>query len=552
MAEIKGADLLAKSLAEQGVQFMFGVVGFPVGPLAEAAQRAGLPYIGMRNEQTASYAAGAVGFLTGRPGSCITVTGPGVIHGLAGLANAKENCWPMLLIGGASETYRNGMGAFQEERQVLIATPVSKWAHAIEHVHRIPFYVEMAVRQSIYGRPGPAYLDFADDLIGGTCDEDKVIQAQKCPDPPRIQTMPEYVDQALDVLQSAQRPLVIIGKGMAYSGAEEEVRAFIERTQLPFLASPMGKGVMPDDHPLSVGAARSLALQQADVVFLMGARFNWIMHFGLPPRYSKDVRVIQLDISPEAMHQNKPAEVALVGDGKAIVGQINQALSSRQWFYPKETPWRAAIAKKSTENAALIQPQKDDNSAPGGYYRLLKDVSAWVPKNAIICSEGASTMDIGRTQLNNYGSRQRLDAGSYGTMGVGLGFVIAACVVHPDRPVVHVSGNSAIGFSGMEMETLCRYGMPAKIVVFNNGGIGPGMGDIPNDPMLKMRPNSLIWGARYDLMMEAFGGKGFYVEDPRDLRGALDEAMNARGPALVNVKLSLGSQRKPQEFRWHS
>jgi 2-hydroxyacyl-CoA lyase 1 len=552
MAEIKGADLLARSLVEQGVQFMFGVVGFPVGPIAQAAQRAGLPYIGMRNEQQASYAAGAVGYMTGRPGSCITVTGPGVIHGLAGLANAKENCWPMLLIGGASETFRNGMGAFQEERQVLIATPVSKWAHSIEHVNRIPFYVEMAVRQSIYGRPGPSYLDIADDLIGGSCDESQVTPAQKCPDPPRMQTVPQYVEQALDVLQSAERPLVIIGKGMAYARAEDEVRAFIERTQVPFLASPMGKGVMPDDHPLSVGAARSLALQQADVVFLMGARFNWIMHFGLPPRYAPNVRVIQLDISPEAMHQNKPAEVAMVGDGKAIVGQLNDALKNRQWFYPKETPWRAAIAKKSAENAATIQPQKDDDSAPGNYYRLLKDIANWVPKDAIICSEGANTMDIGRTQLNNYLPRSRLDAGSYGTMGVGLGFVVAACVTHPDRPIVHVSGDSAIGFSGMEMETLCRYGLPAKIVVLNNGGIGPGMPEIPPDPMLKMKPNALIWGARYDLMMKAFGGHGAYVEDPKDLPAALEEAMRTPGPALVNVKLSQGSDRKPQQFRWHS
>ena len=542
MAEIKGADLLAKSLKEQGVQFMFGVVGFPVGPIATAAQKVGLPYIGMRNEQAASYAAGAIGYLTGRPGSCITVTGPGVIHGLAGLANAQSNCWPMVLIGGASETYRNGMGAFQEERQVMIATPVSKWAHAIEHVNRIPFYVEMAVRQSIYGRPGATYLDIADDLITGGCEESDVHEAARCPDPPRIQTMPEYVEQALDVLQSAQRPLVIIGKGMAHSRAEDEVRAFIERTQLPFLASPMGKGVMPDDHPLSVGAARSLALSQADVVFLMGARFNWIMHFGLPPRYNKDVRVVQLDISPEAMHQNKPAEVAMVGDGKAIVGQLNKALEGRQWFYPKETPWHAAIAKKSAENAAVIAPQIADDSAPGGYYRLLRDVAAWIPKNAIICSEGASTMDIGRTQLPNYNPRSRLDAGTYGTMGVGLGFVIAACVAHPDKPIVHISGDSAIGFSGMEMETLCRYGMPAKIVVFNNGGIGPGGGDIPDDPMLNMKPNSLIYGARYDLMMKAFGGHGSYVE----------EAMRVEGPALVNVKLSLGSERKPQEFKWHS
>src|SRR6202046_4428329 len=221
MAEIKGADLLAKSLKEQGVEYMFGVVGFPVGPIAEAAQKVGLPYIGMRNEQAASYAAGAVGFLTGRPRSCITVTGPGVIHGLAGLANAQQNCWPMLLIGGASETYRNGMGAFQEERQVLAATPVCKFAHGIEHVHRIPFYVEMAVRQSIYGRPGSAYLDIPDDIITRSCDVEKAMEVGRCPEPPRTQTMPEYIEQALNVLESAKNPLVIIGKGMAYSRAED-------------------------------------------------------------------------------------------------------------------------------------------------------------------------------------------------------------------------------------------------------------------------------------------------------------------------------------------
>jgi 2-hydroxyacyl-CoA lyase 1 len=552
MAEIKGADLLAKSLKEQGVEYMFGVVGFPVGPIAEAAQKVGLPYIGMRNEQAASYAAGAVGYLTGRPGSCIVVTGPGVIHGLSGLANAQQNCWPMILIGGASETYRNGMGAFQEERQVLAATPVSKWAHAIEHVNRIPFYVEMAVRQSIYGRPGATYLDFPDDMITGSCDTDQVVQVRKCPDPPRTMAMPSDIERALDVLQSAQRPLALIGQGMASSQAEDEVRAFIEKTQIPFVRTPKAKGVLPDDHPLSAGAARSLALLEADVVFLMGARFNWILHFGLPPRYNKDVRVVQLDIEPEAMHQNKPAEVALVGDGKAIVAQLNQALAGRQWFHPEGSPWRQAIAKKSAENAAMIAPQVDDDSAPGGYYRLFRDIREWLPKNVVLCSEGATTMDIGGTQMPLENPRSYLNAGSYGTMGVGLGLVVASCVVHPDRPVVHVSGDSAIGFSGMEMETLCRYNMPAKIVVLNNGGIGPGMGDIPDNPMLNMKPNTLIYGARYDRMMEAFGGKGFYVEDPKDLRGALDEAMNFPGPALVNVKLSLGSSRKPQQFRWHS
>jgi len=444
------------------------------------------------------------------------------------------------------------MGAFQEERQVLIATPFCKFAHAVEHVHRIPFYVEMAVRNSIYGRPGASYLDMPDDIITAKIDEARVDEPARCPDPPRTQAMPDDVERALDVLRSAERPLVIIGKGMAYSRAEDEVRAFIERTKVPFLASPMGKGVMPDNHPLSVGAARSHALQNADVVFLMGARLNWIMHFGLPPRFNKDVRIIQLDIAPETIGQNAPTAVGLVGDGKAIVGQLNKALEKREWVYPKDAPWHGAIAEKAAANAAQIAPQLVDDAAPANYYRALKDVAAWTPDDAIIIGEGASTMDIGRTQLFNSRARHRLDAGSYGTMGIGMGFTIAAAVVHPDKPIISVSGDSAIGFSGMEMETACRYQLPVKIVVFNNGGIGPGHAEHPKNPLQNLKPNALIYGARYDKMMEAFGGKGWFVENPKDLKSALEAAMAFGGPALVNVMISQESARKPQQFRWHS
>jgi 2-hydroxyacyl-CoA lyase 1 len=551
MSKIDGATLMAQSLKQQGVDYMFGIVGFPVGPIATAAQKAGIQYIGMRNEQSASYAAQAVGYLTGRPGACLVVSGPGVVHGLSGLANAQQNCWPMILIGGASPTYQNGMGAFQEERQVQIASPFCKFAHAVEHVHRIPFYVEMAVRNSIYGRPGACYLDMPDDIILGEVEEEKVHQAATVADPPRSQAMQMDIDKALNTLEAAERPLVIVGKGMGWSRAEDEVRAFIERTQLPFLASPMGKGVMDDSHPLSVGAARSHALQEADVIFLMGSRLNWIMHFGLPPRFNKKVRIIQLDISPEAISQNVAAEVALVGDGKAIVGQLNKALESRQWFYPKDTPWHAAIAQKSAANAKQIQPMIDDNSAPTNYYRAFKDISAWLPDNAVIIGEGANTMDIGRTQMPNKNARLRLDAGSYGTMGIGMGFTIAAAVAHPDRPIVSVFGDAAIGFSGMEIETACRYNLPVKIVVLNNGGIGGGIEAFPEDRS-QLPPRVMAIGSGYEKIMDAFGGKGWYVDDPKDLRKALDEAMAYPGPALVNVKLHHAAGRKPQQFGWHT
>jgi 2-hydroxyacyl-CoA lyase 1 len=548
MGTVNGATVLARSLKQQGVDYMFGVVGFPVFGIAAAAQKEGITYIGMRNEQSASYAAHAAGYLTGRPQACLTVPGPGVIHAFAGLANARENCWPMIHIGGASPTYQDGMGAFQEERQVELASPYCKYAQGIDRVDRIPYYVEQAVRTSIYGRPGPVYLDMPDDIIGGEADEDKIYPAAKVGDPPRPQASPDDVEAALSALESAERPLVIVGKGMAWSRAEDEVREFIERTQLPFLASPMGKGTLPDDDPLSVGAARSTALKEADVVFLMGARLNWIMHFGLPPRFDRSVRVIQLDISPEEIGTNIPAEVALVGDGKAIVGQLNRALDNRQWFYPAETAWRTTLKEKAQANAEAVQPMIDDESSPMNYYRAYRDIEEWLPEDAIIIGEGANTMDIGRTQMINRAPRNRLDAGTYGTMGVGLGFAVAAAVTNPGRPVVSVQGDSAFGFSGMEIETLIRYKLPVKLIVINNGGIGGGIGPIPDGQPVP--PSILTYGARYDGMMEALGGKGFYVEDPADLRGALDEAMAFDGPALINVPIDPRAGRKPQQFGW--
>ena len=321
------------------------------------------------------------------------------------LANAKQNCWPMILIGGASPVFQNGMGGFQEERQVELAAPYCKYAHAIEHVHRIPYYVNQAVRHSLFGRPGPVYLDFPDDIINGQCEEEDVAQAATVPEPPRTLADPAAVEAALNALESAERPLVDVGKGMAWSRAEDEIREFIERTQLPFLNSPMGKGTMPDNDSLSVGAARSTALRDADLVFLMGARLNWIMHYGLPPRFNENVRIVQLDISPEEIGTNVPTEVALVGDGKAVVGQLNRALDNRQWFYPAETTWRTTLKEKAESNHAAVQPMIDDDSAPSNYYRAYKDIVDWLPDDAVIIGEGANTMDNGRTPMPDVHSR---------------------------------------------------------------------------------------------------------------------------------------------------
>ena len=549
MVKINGETLMARSLKQQGVEHMFGVVGFPVWGAATAAQREGIQFIGMRNEQSASYAAAAVGYLTGRPGACLVVSGPGVVHGLAGLANAAENCWPMILIGGASNAYQEGMGAFQEAPQVELARPYTKLSARPDAAARIPFYVEQAVRTSITGRPGATYIDFPDTLIRASVDESEVKFPPRCPDAPRPQAATAEVERAIDVLRGAERPLVIIGKGAAYARAEEEVRSFIEATQLPFLPTPMGKGVVPDSHPLSVAPGRALALQQADVILLLGARLNWILHYGLPPRYAEDVKMIQVDIAAEEIGRNKRAEVGLVGDLRAVVSQLNRELSKKPFRFADDSPWRSDLAAKVDENKQAVQAMMDDDSVPMGYYRVLREIQEHSPAHAILQAEGALTMDISRTVLQHDEPRQRLDAGTFGTMGVGLGQAIAAAVVHPDRKVICLEGDSAFGFSGMEVETACRYKLPIVFVVVNNNSIGGGVDSLPENPF-DSPPSGYTIDAGYEMMIEGFGGTGYRVRTPEELSAALKRALDDEMPSLINVLIDPHASGKPQKFAW--
>ncbi|MEX2159291.1 MAG: oxalyl-CoA decarboxylase [Dehalococcoidia bacterium] len=549
MAEISGAQLIAHSLKHHDIDYMFGIVGVPVVPVAMHAQAAGINYYGMRHEQSAAYAAQAASYLTGRPGACLVVSGPGMTNAITGLANAQVNCWPMILLGGASDMSQAGMGAFQEAPQVEAARPFVKYAAKVDRVDRIPYFIEQAVRHSMFGRPGPVYLDLPGDIIDGKIEEDAVPpQPPRIGDAPRPHADPATVAAALDVLRQAERPLVVVGKGAAYSRAEKEVLEFVEKTQLPYLAAPMAKGLIPDDHPLSTAAARSHVLQNADVVFLIGARLNWIMHFGMPPRFNPNVRIIQLDIAPEEIGTNVPAEVGLVGDAKTVVGQLNAALEERPWQFSPENTWRTGIQKKIEENAEAVDAMLNDESVPMGYYRVLREIRDAIGRDTILINEGANTMDIGRQVLPNYLPRHRLDAGSFGTMGCGLPFAIAAAAVFPDKRVVAVEGDSAFGFSGMEVEVACRYRMPITFVIVNNNGISGGPNEL--DPEKPVPVMALTPRAHYEKMIEGFGGLGFYCEEPGQIGPAMQQAYESGKPAIVNIAINPRSGRKPQQFAW--
>uniref|UniRef100_A0A3Q2QQC3 2-hydroxyacyl-CoA lyase 1 n=1 Tax=Fundulus heteroclitus TaxID=8078 RepID=A0A3Q2QQC3_FUNHE len=562
MEEVTGAQLIAESLKTQKVEFMFGIVGVPVIEVAMAAQAAGIKYVGMRNEQAACYAASAVGYITGRPGACLVVSGPGLIHALGGMANANINCWPVIVIGGSSDRNQETAGAFQEFPQVEACRLYSKFSARPSSLEAIPSVIEKAVRTSIYGRPGAVYVDIAGDMVNAKVERDKVRDVSCCPPPPVSLAASAAVEQAVSVLKAAKTPLAIIGKGAAYGRAEAALREFVEETGLPFLPTPMGKGVLPDDHPNCVAAARSRALLQADVVLLLGARLNWMLHFGLPPRFNPHVKIVQVDLCAEEMGNNVKAGVALLGDVGAVVTQLLVSVRKHGWKYPADTEWWSALSQKIAANAKISKALALKETLPMNYYPVFHHISQLLPRDCIIVSEGANTMDIGRTMLNNYLPRHRLDAGTFGTMGVGLGFAIAAAAVErtkikPQR-VVCVEGDSAFGFSGMEVETMCRYNLPVIIIVVNNNGIYSGMDPDTWKEMAKMGdltsvapPVSLLPEARYDQVMTAFGGRGFLVRTAEELRGALQLSLEDwERPSLLNVLIDPSSDRKQQEFPW--
>ncbi|GAB1599297.1 2-hydroxyacyl-CoA lyase 1-like isoform X1 [Argonauta hians] len=563
--ELDGAAILARALKQQGVEYVFGIVGVPVTEVAMAVQQEGIKFVAMRNEQAASYAASVIGYLTRRPAVCLVVSGPGFIHSLAGASNAMKNCWPMILIGGSCERQQEGMGAFQEFPQVECARNFCKYSARPSCLQRIPCFVEAAVRISLYGRPGVSYLDMPADMITTSIDSSSIVWRQPCPDSPRVHAPPEDIKKALRVLSTAHRPLVIIGKGAAYSQAEEELRHFLSVTGLPFLPTPMGKGVVPDNSPQCVSAARSKVLREADVILLLGARLNWILHFGLPPRFQQNVKVIQVDIHQEELGTNLQPVVALAGDIKAVIHQLSEELNNSLQSYPfhQTESWWNQMKVAIDRNKIAVNALSADQSVPLNYYCVFNKVMEVLGRRDVfIVSEGANTMDIGRSMLPNLLPRQRLDAGTFGTMGVGLGFAIAAAFwckeQNNNKRVVCVEGDSAIGFSAMELETVCRYKLPVIVLVFNNNGIYSGLdkdswNDLQqqDDMALVVPPTALSPELRYDKIIEAFGGRGMLVRSAQDLYNGLKTALEDEENAyLLNILIDPVATRKTQEFSW--
>ena len=527
-----GFHLVVDALKLNGIDTIYGVAGIPITDLARLAQAEGLRYIGFHHEQSAGNAAAISGYLTQKPGICLTVSAPGFLNGMVALANATTNCFPMVLISGSSDRAIVDLeqGDYEELDQLNAAKPFAKAAFRVNRPQDIGIGIARAIHAAVSGRPGGVYLDLTAVTLSAEIDaqtgHDSLV---KVVDPaPGQSPSPESISRALELLATARQPLVILGKGAAYAQADHEIRSFIETTGIPFLPMSMAKGLLPDDHPQCAAAARSFAIGQADVVMLIGARLNWLLSHGQPPLWSPSARYVQLDIAPTEIDSNRPIAAPVVGDIKSAMSALLAALKPGQ--IKPSADWLAAMANHKAKNVARMAARLKAEPSPMNFssaLRAIRDAMAGHP-DVYVVNEGANTLDFARNIIDMYEPRKRLDSGTWGVMGIGMGYAIGAAVVS-GKPVIAIEGDAAFGFSGMEIETICRFNLPIVIVVFNNGGIYHG-----DPPGVPPSPMGFIRNARYDKLIEAFGGTGHHVTDTASLMKAVTESLKAGTPALIN------------------
>ncbi len=537
-----GFHLVIDALKLNGIHTIYGLPGIPITDLTRKAQAAGMRMLAFRHEQNAGYAASIAGFITQKPGICLTVSAPGFLNGLNALAHATVNCFPMILISGSSEREIVDLqqGDYEEMDQLAIAKPLCKAAYRVLHAEDIGVGIARAIRAAVSGRPGGVYLDLPAKLFAQSMPADAGRHSLiKVVDPaPRQIPAPDAVARALDLLRSAKKPLILLGKGAAYAQADANIRKFVESSGIPYLPMSMAKGLLPDTHEQCASAARSFVLPEADVVLLIGARLNWLLSHGKGKTWggkgNKDwggQKFIQIDISPQEADSNVAIDAPLVGDIDSCVSALLAGMSG---LAKPPAEWIGAIQDKKTKNVAKMAETLARDPSPMNFHSALNVVRDIIKANpdAMLVNEGANALDFTRSIVDMYQPRKRIDVGTWGIMGVGMGYCVAAAV-ETGKQVIAIEGDSAFGFSGMEVETICRYNLPVCIVIMNNNGVYKGTDVDPTgrDPA----PTVFVKGARYDMLMEAFGGVGVHVTTPAELRKAMEDAIRSKRPTLINA-----------------
>jgi thiamine pyrophosphate-dependent acetolactate synthase large subunit-like protein len=536
-----GNEILARALREHGVDHVFFLMGGPMIDAENACQEAGIRMVDVRHEQAAAMMANAYSRVLCKPSVCMAASGPGTTNLTTGVAHAFVDCAPVIAIGGSSPVSQYGMGAFQEMDQVAMMKPITRWAERAYDARRIPELVAAAFRHAFAGPPGPVYLDMPGDVLYRDVDVADVRWVRADAGRQRPLGDPWLIDRAIALYEQAERPVLIAGSGVLWSGASAELQAWVERSGMPFWTTPQGRGVIPEDHPLCFLNARATALREADVVSVIGTRLNYVIDFGRPPRIGPAARMIQIDLDPNELGRTRHVDVGIAGDAKAVLGQLREAADGR--LAGRYDRWVAYLADLNQEKRMDAERALSTEQVPIHPLRLCREVRDFLERDAILCVDGQEILNFGRQSIPTYVPGHRLNSGPFGTMGVGLPFGLGAKLARPDKQVVVLHGDGSMGLNVMELDTAFRHGIDVLTVVSNNGGWTAA--DRP-------KAGRDLGYTRFDLVAQALGCHGEHVESPEAIRPALDRAASSGRPAVVNVVTDAAARARTAKFATYS
>lgn len=545
--QVTGMYVLARALKNVGIENVYGLVGIPITEAAYLIQGQGIRFVGFRHEQQAGMAAATEGFLTKKPGVLMTVSSLGFMNGLTATANATVNCYPMIQISGASDPTMvdMNMGTYEQLDQLNTAKPLVKAVFRCSKAEDIPSAVNRAYRAAVSGRPGGVYIDMTTPALGQVMNREDAEKLFYTPVDLYTPTAPSpaAVERAVEIITSAKRPAVLLGKGAAYAQVDDKIKTLVEKYNIPYFPMSMAKGLMPDDGPLSALSCRSTIMEKADAVVIIGARLNWLLSFG-KGKWNPDVKFVQLDVEPQEIDVNRPIAAPVVGDMGLSLDAILAAMEGKTMS--TDAAWLPALQAetkaKGVKFAARIDAAK--SAMPMTHWTALGAIKPILAANpdVILINEGANTLDDTRDAISMALPRHRVDCATWAIMGMGMGSMIGAAVA-TGKSVVAIEGDSAFGFSGMDFSTACRFNLPVTVAIFNNGGIYNGVG-VPMDKTTDPAPTTLDIHARYDKLGDAFGAQTYYVQTPDELSKALTEAIASKKPCLIDVQLAADSGKE--------
>lgn len=537
MAEIHGGQLAARQLKREGIDTIFGVVAGPMIELFGGGHTEGLRVVGCRHEVNGGFMAQAWGWQKKRPGVFVAGSGPAVTNCLTPLYVATESAMPLVVLGGSAFSNTTGLGGFQELDQVSAVKSVCKWTGRVDSTERIAEWIHLAVAKAVDGRPGGVYLDFPGEVVAGQVEESEDL-LRDAPEiaPPQADT--RAIERVAEMVAKAERPLLLVGKGAGWADAGPAIEKIVN-LGIPYVCAPMARGTLPDDNPNFANAARSQALSGADLIVMFGGRFNWI--FGMGRRFAPDARVVQIDLQPEEFTSGANVEMGIVADARSAAEQLAAALEGTK-LRASAADWLEGLRTKVRANEEKSLESLRDDAAPINPYRVVGEIREVLPRDAIITSEGETIMGICRAMLPSYANRSRMNAGTTGSMGIGAPAVVGASLACPDRVSVGVLGDYAFGSAAMVVETAARVGAKPLFVVVNNEGIA---GHMIQDFMIGVDAPRIaaLLPARYEKLAEMVDGHSEYVEQPGDIRPALERALEADKLSVVHIRVDPKSRR---------